>query len=49
MKWLLLCVELSGERGAPPLALLNGAYSNLHSWAPVMPYRDFVAQLEAES
>lgn len=32
-----LCVAVDGEPDAPPLVLLNGAYSNLHSWTPVLP------------
>jgi 3-oxoadipate enol-lactonase len=32
-----LNVAVDGEPDATPLALLNGAYSNLHSWTPVMP------------
>ncbi len=31
-----LHVALDGERGAPPLALLNGALCNLESWEPAL-------------
>ena len=31
-----LRVAVDGDPGATPLALLNGAYSNLESWTPVM-------------
>ena len=32
-----LRVRLDGDPGAPTLCLINGAFSNLDSWTPVMP------------